>query len=108
MFNRLLKNSLGVLRQAQDERRSFDFPFMLRFSKHSELFQPVNVGTGAVTLNLEPRTLNLYDYQFLALGKPQISKIRLSYFSSSTSIFQGWTLISLPIFFTCAPSSEFG
>jgi hypothetical protein len=39
---RLLKNSLGVLRRAQDERGSFDiieiFPFMLRPSKHSEPF----------------------------------------------------------------------
>ena len=39
---RLLKNSLGVLRRAQDERGSFDiiddFPFMLRLSKHSEPF----------------------------------------------------------------------
>jgi hypothetical protein len=41
-FNRLLKNSLGVLRRAQDERGSFDiiddFPFMLSLSKHSETF----------------------------------------------------------------------
>jgi hypothetical protein len=39
---RLLKNSLGVLRRTQDERRGFDiiddFPFMLRPSKHSESF----------------------------------------------------------------------
>jgi hypothetical protein len=37
-----LKNSLGVLRRAQDERTGFDiiddFPFMLRLSKHSEPF----------------------------------------------------------------------
>jgi hypothetical protein len=37
-----LKNSLGVLRRAQDERTGFDiiddFPFMLRPSKHSESF----------------------------------------------------------------------
>jgi hypothetical protein len=37
-----LKNFLGVLRRAQDERRAFDilddFPFMLRPSKHSERF----------------------------------------------------------------------
>jgi hypothetical protein len=41
-LDRLLKNSLGVLRRAQDERRGFDiidnFPFMLRLSKHSEPF----------------------------------------------------------------------
>jgi hypothetical protein len=41
-LDRLLKNSLGVLRRAQDERRVFDiiedFPFMLRLSKHSEPF----------------------------------------------------------------------
>ena len=42
-LNRLLKNPLGVLRQAQDERTKTDivddFPFMLRLSKHSEFFQ---------------------------------------------------------------------
>src|SRR5919106_1659645 len=42
VLNRLLKNSLGVLRRAQDERRGFDiiddFPSMLRLSKHSEPF----------------------------------------------------------------------
>jgi hypothetical protein len=42
MSSRLLKNSLGVLRQAQDERREVEMikkiPFMLRFSKHSYLF----------------------------------------------------------------------
>jgi hypothetical protein len=51
-FDRLLKNSLGVLRRAQDERRGFDiiddFPFMLRLSKHSEPFS-----TTCRTLNVE-------------------------------------------------------
>jgi hypothetical protein len=39
---RLVKNSLGVHRRAQDERRGFDiiddFPFMLKLSKHLEPF----------------------------------------------------------------------
>jgi hypothetical protein len=42
-FNRLLKNALGVLRRALDERRGFDiiddFPFMLRPRSIPTLFQ---------------------------------------------------------------------
>jgi hypothetical protein len=47
---------------------------MLRFSKHSELFQPVNVGTGAVTLNLEPGTLGSNN-KFLLKAKRNLSVI---------------------------------
>jgi hypothetical protein len=42
VFDRLLKNSRGILRQAQDERRSFDisddFPVHAEVLEASELF----------------------------------------------------------------------
>jgi hypothetical protein len=41
-FSKVMKNSLGVLRHAQDERKEFEMiakiPFMLRLSKHSVSF----------------------------------------------------------------------
>jgi hypothetical protein len=46
--------------------------------------------------------------QFFALGKPQISRICLSYFSSSVTISHGSTLTSRFIRFAWLPSSEPG